>query len=114
MAADAAISIPLKLLFEGINHTVTVETKNGESYRGELTDAELNMNLQMSEVLHTARDGQKKRLEYIFIRGANIKLVVFPSLLTEATIFRKVATAKNKYDKVQEAKATAASRGRRA
>ena len=110
---DHTISVPVKLLFEGIKHVITVETKNGESYRGELAEAETNMNLQMSDVIHTARNGQKRRLEFIFIRGGNIKFVVFPNLLIEATIFRKVTSAKNKYDKIQEAKAAAVSQGRR-
>lgn len=111
--SDTAPSIPVKLLFEGIEHTVTVEMKNGESYRGKLVDAEASMNLQMRDVLHTARNGQKKKLEYVFVRGGNVKLIVFPSILKEATVFRKVATMKTKFDKVQEAKeASARGRGR--
>ncbi len=105
MSADAKLSIPLKLLLEGISHTVTVEMKNGEIYRGELTDAEESMNLQLSQVIHTARDGQKKKLEHVFVRGAMVRLIVFPDILQEATIFRKVANAKKKEEARQGAKA---------
>lgn len=47
--------MPLKLLHEGEGHVVTVELKNGETYRGMLTEAEDSMNCQMKEgvVLHS-------------------------------------------------------------
>mmetsp|Transcript_5708 Transcript_5708/g.14619 ORF Transcript_5708/g.14619 Transcript_5708/m.14619 type:complete len:123 (-) Transcript_5708:111-479(-) len=99
MSADAKLSVPIKLLLEGINHTVTVEMKNGESYRGELAEAEECMNLQLSGVTHTAKNGQKRKLERVFVRGSNVKLIVFPNILKEATIFRKVANAKRKDDR---------------
>mmetsp|Transcript_6765 Transcript_6765/g.10705 ORF Transcript_6765/g.10705 Transcript_6765/m.10705 type:complete len:107 (-) Transcript_6765:835-1155(-) len=101
MSADTKLTVPVMLLLEGINHIVTVEMKNGESYRGELTDAEETMNLHMSSVVHTARDGRKKKLEHIFIRGSNVRLVIFPNILKEAKFFRKVVAAKNKEERKQ-------------
>jgi len=101
---EVKLSVPLRLLFEGIGHTVTVEMKNHESYRGELVEAEESMNVQMTNVLHTARDGSKRRLERIYLRGTNIKFVVLPTFLKEATIFRPVATMKLKEDKKVAAK----------
>ena len=59
MSADTKVSVPIQLLFEGIDHTITVELKKGGSYRGLLTDAEECMNLHMSNVTYTAKDGQK-------------------------------------------------------
>jgi LSM domain len=44
-----SIGVPLKLLHEGEGHVVTVELKNGETYRGMLTEAEDSMNCQMKE-----------------------------------------------------------------
>ena len=41
--------MPIKLLHEGEGHVVTVELKNGETYRGMLTEAEDSMNCQMKE-----------------------------------------------------------------
>lgn len=31
-----SVGIPVKLLYEGMGHTVTVEIKTGETYRGSL------------------------------------------------------------------------------
>jgi small nuclear ribonucleoprotein D3 len=114
MSADAKLSVPVRLLLEGVRHVVTVELKNGESYRGELCDAEESMSLQMSGVTHTARDGQKKRLEHVYVRGAMVRLIVFPDILREATIFRQVTKAKAKDDaKVAARGARGAARGGR-
>ena len=44
--------MPIKLLHEGEGHVVTVELKNGETYRGMLTEAEDSMNCQMKEGTH--------------------------------------------------------------
>ena len=41
--------MPIKLLHEGEGHVVTVELKNGETYRGMLVEAEDSMNCQMKE-----------------------------------------------------------------
>jgi len=41
-----------------VKQVVTVELKNGDRYRGELTGAEDNMSIQMSSVTHTAKDGR--------------------------------------------------------
>ena len=35
------IGVPIKLLHEAENHVVTIELKNGELYRGYLTDVEV-------------------------------------------------------------------------
>jgi len=44
-----ATGVPIKLLHEGEGHVVTVELKNGEIYRGMLSEAEDTMNCQMKE-----------------------------------------------------------------
>lgn len=44
-----SVGVPIKLLHEGEGHVVTVELKNGETYRGMLTEAEDSMNCQMKE-----------------------------------------------------------------
>lgn len=46
--ADSA-GVPIKLLFQGEGNVVTVEMKNGEVYRGMLTQAEDTMNCQLTE-----------------------------------------------------------------
>ncbi len=43
------VGVPIKLLHEGEGHIVTVELKNGEIYKGTLSEAEDTMNCQMKE-----------------------------------------------------------------
>lgn len=58
MAAASSVGVPVKLLKEAESHVITVELKNGELYRGKLEAAEDTMNVQLSAVIHTARDGK--------------------------------------------------------
>mmetsp|Transcript_35512 Transcript_35512/g.80131 ORF Transcript_35512/g.80131 Transcript_35512/m.80131 type:complete len:123 (+) Transcript_35512:143-511(+) len=45
-----ALSVPIRLLHEGEGHTVSVELKNGEVYRGTLKEAEETMNCFLDNV----------------------------------------------------------------
>lgn len=45
----SAAGVPVKLLHDGEGHVVTVELKNGEVYRGLLSDVEDTMNCQLKE-----------------------------------------------------------------
>lgn len=54
-----ATGVPVKLLHESEGHIVTIELKNGEVYRGMLTEAEDTMNCQLKE-------GKAKYVEFIF------------------------------------------------
>jgi small nuclear ribonucleoprotein D3 len=77
--ASTAAGVPIKLLAEAEGHTVVVELKTGmhipielpcgsrfapcrhfagEIFRGQLSTAEENMNMQLNTVFHTARDGR--------------------------------------------------------
>jgi small nuclear ribonucleoprotein (snRNP)-like protein len=57
-ASLPASSVPVKLLHEAEGHSVTLEAKSGEIYRGMLDAAEDTMNVHLSSVVHTARDGR--------------------------------------------------------
>lgn len=57
-AAANAIGVPVKLLHEAEGHPVTVELRSGELYRGHLDAAEDTMNLTLSKVVVTGRDGK--------------------------------------------------------
>lgn len=57
-ASSSATGVPVKLLHEAEGHAVTVELKTGELYRGHLDAAEDTMNLTLSKVSFTARDGR--------------------------------------------------------
>lgn len=84
------VGVPLTVLHEGEGHVVTVELKNGESYRGVLSEAEDTMNCQMRDVTVTARDGRVSKLEHVFLRGGMIKFIVLPDILKNAPIFKVV------------------------
>mmetsp|Transcript_13311 Transcript_13311/g.18261 ORF Transcript_13311/g.18261 Transcript_13311/m.18261 type:complete len:124 (-) Transcript_13311:76-447(-) len=96
MASTISTGVPIKLLHEGEGHVVTVELKNGEIYRGMLSEAEDTMNCQMKEVTMTGRDGRIVRLENVFLRGGQIKFIVLPDLLKSAPILKKIQSLKAK------------------
>lgn len=114
--SGAKAGVPLQLLFEAENHVVTIEMKNGETYRGILVSAEETMNCQLKEVTMTAKEGRVQRLEHIFLRGGTIKFVVLPDVLKNAPIFKKVnsmraAKVKDELPLRKSGKGTKRSRG---
>eukprot|EP00730_Choanoeca_flexa_P014658 TRINITY_DN6490_c0_g1_i1.p1 TRINITY_DN6490_c0_g1~~TRINITY_DN6490_c0_g1_i1.p1 ORF type:complete len:125 (+),score=22.01 TRINITY_DN6490_c0_g1_i1:70-444(+) len=88
----AGISVPIKVMHEAEGHTVTIELKNGEIYRGTLIEAEDNMNSRMKGITFTARDGQVSHLESVYIRGSKIRFFVLPDMLKNAPMFKKAQT----------------------
>ncbi|KAH0876014.1 hypothetical protein HID58_073376 [Brassica napus] len=50
-----SLGIPVKLLHESSGHTVTVELKSGELYRGNLLECEDNWNCQLEDITYTAK-----------------------------------------------------------
>jgi small nuclear ribonucleoprotein D3 len=85
-----SIGVPIKLLHEAEGHTVTIELKTGEVYRGFLVESEDNMNCQLSNISYTARDGRMSELEHAFIRGSKIRFLILPDMLKNAPMFKKV------------------------
>lgn len=59
------IGIPTVLLHEGEGHTITVESKHGEIYRGFLHESEDNMNVFMKNVTYTNKNGKTSKLEQV-------------------------------------------------
>jgi len=85
-----SIGIPIKVFHEAKGHTVTIELKTGEVYRGQLGDTEDNMNCQMTNIQYTARDGRVLHLEQVYIRGSKIRFMILPDMLKNAPMFRNV------------------------
>jgi small nuclear ribonucleoprotein D3 len=52
------------------------------------------MNCQLSNVVLTARDGQKSKLEQVYVRGSHIKLIILPDILKNSPLFGKVQAMK--------------------
>ncbi|XP_074604920.1 small ribonucleoprotein particle protein SmD3 [Brevipalpus obovatus] len=85
-----SIGIPIKVLHEAEGHIITVETTSGEVFRGKLVEAEDNMNVMMSQITATSRDGKTYQLENIFIRGSKIRFLILPDMLKNAPMFKKM------------------------
>ncbi|KAG6946131.1 hypothetical protein JG687_00016896 [Phytophthora cactorum] len=112
VAMSKTVGVPISLLHEGEGRTVTIELKNGEVYRGHLTESEDSMNCQLSDVVLTQRDGQKSKLELVYVRGSQIKLVILPDILKNSPLLSKVqALSKKKED--SKKKKSGKSQGRR-
>jgi len=90
--------VPIKLLYEAEGMKVTAEMKNGEIYRGLLLSAEDTMNMTLSDVLRTARNGQTSKQPSVYLRGSSIRLIALPDLLKNAPVFQKVTTMKRKME----------------
>lgn len=65
-----SVGVPIKLMHEGLGHTITVEVKTGETYRGQLTNVEDNMNTMVEGVTMTARDGKVTNYEVCTAAGS--------------------------------------------
>lgn len=96
------VGVPIKLLHEAEGMKVTVEMKNGEIYRGLLLSSEDTMNMSLSEVLRTARNGQITKLPNVYLRGSSVRFIALPELLKNAPVFQKVTAMKRKMEAAQQ------------
>lgn len=55
-------------------------------------EAEDSMNLQMSNITVTHRDGSISNMQGCFLRGSKIVFVAMPDILKNAPVFNKVST----------------------
>jgi len=78
--------------------------KNGETYRGVLISAEDTMNMTLSDVVRTARDGQVSKLTNVYLRGRGVRFIALPELLKNAPIFKKVASIRKKIEAEKQQK----------
>lgn len=88
------IGVPIKFLHEAKDMIVSVELNTGQLYRGKLSEIEDNMNLQMKEVIMTAKNGQTTAMEYVFIRGSTVKFIVLPDNLRHAPVLKNFGQEK--------------------
>mmetsp|Transcript_54377 Transcript_54377/g.60780 ORF Transcript_54377/g.60780 Transcript_54377/m.60780 type:complete len:116 (+) Transcript_54377:216-563(+) len=98
------VGVPIKLLFEAEGMKVTAEMKNGEIYRGLLLSAEDTMNMTLSDVLRTAKNGQISKLPSVYLRGSSIRFIALPDLLKNAPVFREVTSMKRKMELEQKSR----------
>ena len=90
---------------------VTVEMKNGETYRGTLISAEDTMNITLEDVIRTSRTGQvTTKIINVYLRGNNIKFIALPNVLMNAPILSKVVHMKHKSEQKQQQRSTGGKR----
>ena len=109
----AHVGVPQKLLHESTGHRLTVELTDGSLYRGLLTDCEDSMNLQLTQVTATSREGRLSKLEAVYIRGSKVRLVILPDMLRNAPMFARFDPRKAEGIAVRTAAAQAIASGGR-
>lgn len=107
------VGVPIALLHEGEGRNVTIELKNGEIYRGHLLESEDSMNCQLRDVVLTQRDGQKAKLELVYVRGSQIKLIILPDILKNSPLLSKVQALKKPDAGKKKSRKPSARGGRR-
>eukprot|EP00163_Fabomonas_tropica_P005176 TRINITY_DN1463_c0_g2_i1.p1 TRINITY_DN1463_c0_g2~~TRINITY_DN1463_c0_g2_i1.p1 ORF type:complete len:108 (-),score=21.35 TRINITY_DN1463_c0_g2_i1:363-686(-) len=71
--------LPLSLLRTTQGHPMLVELKNGETYNGRLVSCDTWMNINLREVIHTSREGDRFwKIPECYIRGNTIKYLRIP------------------------------------
>ncbi|GIX64610.1 LSM domain-containing protein [Babesia caballi] len=98
-----SIGTPVKLLYEGIGHIVTAEMQNSQLYRGTLINVEDNMNCLLEGVTMVMKDGKTLALEQVFLRGGQIRFMIFPDMLRHAPMFKQNARDRNKQAVIPQA-----------
>ncbi|KAL7069448.1 LSM domain-containing protein [Cryptosporidium serpentis] len=91
-----SIGIPVKILYEGLGHIISIEMKSGDLYRGTLAHVEDNMNCMLDTVNVTMKDGRPLALEQCYLRGSQIRFFILPDMLKNAPMFKLAANAKNR------------------
>jgi small nuclear ribonucleoprotein D3 len=103
--ANTGLGVPVKLLHESLGHTITVELKTGQLYRGKLAEgaycsfpmyiatdlafcpAEDNLNISLKEITVTGRDGRVSQLDQVYIRGSMVRFFIVPDMLQNAPMY---------------------------
>lgn len=70
--------VPLKLIKEFLNRTITVETSSGDVFKGTLLDIEDNMNMTLNSIKATLVDGKTAEMASLYIKGSRIRIVALP------------------------------------
>jgi len=90
------IGIPTVLLFEAEGFTISVETVQGYVYRGFLEETDDFMNLFMRNVsrMREGSDEETKQMDQVYLRGSKIKFIVFPEVMSNSPMFKRVVKFK--------------------
>lgn len=84
-------SIPVKILFEAVGQKVTVELDTGDQYHGLLVNVEDNMNIELQDVDHVNKQGKKREVANVYLRGSNVVFFTLPDALQTAPCIQAAA-----------------------
>ena len=71
--------LPLSLIRTSQQNPVLVELKTGETLSGILVNSDNWMNMELADVVLTAKDGERfHQVAQVFVRGNNVKFVRVP------------------------------------
>ncbi|XP_055928086.1 small nuclear ribonucleoprotein Sm D3-like [Argiope bruennichi] len=81
--------VKVRQLHEAEGHIITLESITGDTYRGKLLKAEVNMNCLMSEVTLTYKNGKVCSFESMYIKGTKIRYFIYLDMIADRPKFRK-------------------------
>lgn len=103
------VGIPTILLHDAEGGLITIELKNGCTYRGILDESEDNMNCTMKvcllfivncsivnllylkqDCVKVSPDGKESNIEVAYIRGSQITFLILPDTLKRAPFFNRI------------------------
>ena len=76
--------LPTELLKTAVNHTMSVELKNGETYAGLLVGIDKFMNLHMRDIVASDKDGERLwKIPDCYVRGNTVKGLRLPEEIVD-------------------------------
>mmetsp|Transcript_13918 Transcript_13918/g.23059 ORF Transcript_13918/g.23059 Transcript_13918/m.23059 type:complete len:90 (+) Transcript_13918:181-450(+) len=87
VSGQKGVGIPIILLHDAEGGVVTIELKNGESYRGILDESQDTMNCTMKDCIKTDTKGKETHISAAYIRGSQISFIAVPDMLKKAPFF---------------------------
>ncbi|KAF0752324.1 hypothetical protein AaE_006077, partial [Aphanomyces astaci] len=79
--------LPLSLLQTAQGAPMLVELKSGDTYNGQLVNCDTWMNINLKEVICTAKDGDRFwKLPECYIRGNTIKYIRIPDEILDMVV----------------------------
>ncbi|ORC93795.1 small nuclear ribonucleoprotein SmD3 [Trypanosoma theileri] len=107
----STFSIPLKVLFDAIGTTITLEVSNGELYTGTLSEIQDNMNVLLTSAKKTTKSGRTVELKSVFVRGSTIVFFQLPDALrTSPALLKAGMVVSNALDNRGDGKGFGAQR----
>lgn len=78
------MSLPLKVLYDAIDTTISLELTNGEVYTGTLVEVQDTMNVLLKDASKTSKSGNTTQLTNVLLRGASIVFFQLPDSLKKS------------------------------